>query len=178
MLEISDLEQSLDIEETCSSYESCASCTTHSGCVYCPEEDLCVEGTIEGPSDYTCASFDFGQCSGVYCQSYDDCSSCINNAKCGWCDSSNECFNYDAEEVDCDSDDVYNVYATNNYCPSDDSGNYIVLYSTEDDETDKLQELEARAIDLNFDIARLEEDLSELDSLAEDYPSFLEIDNN
>ena len=174
--EISDIEYALDISESCSSYIYCGDCTLNSGCVWCPDEDLCVEGDIDGPSEATCAAFEYGQCSTIECASFDTCSVCINYPECGWCDSFMECFEADAVDNNmCEDEDFFQIYDdTNNHCPSVEE-EFEILYSTEDELVDDLTELQMRAIDLNYDIERLENDIDELEKLAEFYPLFLQV---
>lgn len=168
LLDIEDAEVALDIETSCADFSSCLECTLNSACVWCPDENLCVDGNIEGPTDSTCQSFDYGQCSDPDCDALTSCTVCINYSECGWCETSLVCFNADDDEAIEECDEFIQVYEENNTCPEIDE-EFDVLYSSSSTIEDDLSELNIRAIDLSFDIERINEQIKELEELAEEY---------
>ena len=173
--EISDLESTESEEqENCLSNTTCESCTLNSGCVWCPEDNSCVEGDENGPQEGTCSNYQHGQCTILDCDSYTSCSSCLNNSACGWCASDSTC--YEAENAECSDEDLYYIESEeNNFCPEEDTETFTVLYSTEDQKADKLDELELIKQNLEQDIDWLQEEKEELLETMEDYgTSFLQ----
>lgn len=168
LLDIEDAEVALDIETSCTDFGSCLECTLNSACVWCPDENLCVDGDIEGPTDSTCQSFEYGQCSDPDCDALTSCSVCINYSECGWCETSLVCFNADDEEAIEECEEFIQIYEDNNTCPEIEE-EFDVLYSSSSNTEDDLTELNARAIDLNLDIERINEQIEELEELAEEY---------
>jgi hypothetical protein len=171
--QIADLESELNTPKTCADYGFCSSCTLNSACVWCPAENLCVDGTAAGPQEGSCDNFEYGQCASLDCDEFFSCAECVNNPGCGWCEGTQLCYEGGDNTGECENEQFYYAYAeSNNVCPGG-NRDYIIIYSTEDQQRDQLRELQERRADLLSDIERIQGQIQDLNNLAEAYPGFL-----
>jgi len=83
--------QSTANAQDCSILPTCDACVKEDGCGFCGPTQLCLPGTLTGPSQNSTCLLDwkYSRCS--YCSDYSDCWSCNEMAapqSCKWCGSS------------------------------------------------------------------------------------------
>lgn len=159
-LKISDLQAEVGDSTLCESSITCSTCTLSSGCVWCPGENMCVDGDATGPSNITCDNYQYGQCDYSDCESNIYCFTCLDSDDCGWCNSTSECYEATSDDTgSCLSKDFYHGNSENDECPYDeDAEKQKEKYEKEQE----IARLEEEAEELEELIQELDEEISEL----------------